>query len=211
MAKHSMTSETASELSTEAIVVVAIELLDADGIDAFSMRALARRLGHATMATYRHVPSREALLRLAADAVEGNLPEVGDLPWYERLAAYTRYRWTNTWRVHPWVIDYVGAGGMTPQQETGGAELMEVFREAGFAGEDLKNAVLAHWAFVQGTLRLVLSATPGSGSASQNLDAADSTFEFNLQAWITGFVALVNGWTATTLIRPVEGSRGGRR
>ena len=197
MAEHATTTGEGAELTIDRIVATAVELLDADGIEAFSMRALARRLGHSTMATYRHVPNREALLQLAADAVEGDLPDVGGLPWYEQLTVYTRYRWTGTWRVHPWVVDYVGAGSMSRQLASSGAELMQVFREAGFEGEDLKNAVLAHWAFVQGTLRFVQSAT--QGSAPHDPEAADAIFEFNLRAWIAGFSAVVNGWTAATL------------
>jgi AcrR family transcriptional regulator len=199
MARGTMTAGHDAELTLERIVAAAVELLDAGGIDSFSMRNLARRLGHSTMAAYRHVPNREALLQLAADAVEADLPDVAGLPWYEQLAVYTRYRWTHTWRVHPWVVDYVGAGGVSRQQASSGAELMQVFRDAGFKGVDLKNAVLAHWAFVQGTLRFVLSST--RGSAPNDADAADAIFEFNLRAWISGFSAMINGWTPETLER----------
>ena len=192
------------ELSLDAIVAAAVELLDAEGIDAFSMRALARHLGRSTMGTYRHVPNRDTLLQLAADAVRGDLPDAGDLSWYERLETYTRYQWVNTWRAHPWVADYIGTGNISPQSEVRGVEWMHVFRDAGFDEEGIRNATLAYWAFVQGTLRLVLS--PISGPAARDPKAADALFEFHLRAWIAGLSAVVNGWTPATLARDSRGS-----
>ena len=44
-------------LTVRAIVDAAIELADADGIDAVSMRAIADRLGAGTMSLYTHVPA----------------------------------------------------------------------------------------------------------------------------------------------------------
>ena len=186
------------ELSVERIVTVAIELLDDDGISAFSMRSLARRLGHSTMATYRHVPNRATLLQLAAEAVHTELPNVDGLPWYDQLLAYTRHRWTHTWRPHPWIIDYVGRGGLSPAQAASGAELVNVFRSGGFRGAELHDAVLAHWAFVQGTLRIVLSDAPGM---TPDPESFDETFDFNLRTWIAGFVAVRHGWTPSSLER----------
>src|SRR5690349_4305070 len=56
-------------LSRDQIVGAAIELLDARGLDDFSMRMLGKRLGSAATAMYWHVGSKDDLLALAADRV----------------------------------------------------------------------------------------------------------------------------------------------
>jgi AcrR family transcriptional regulator len=52
-----------------ALVQAALDLLADDGVDAVSLRAVARRAGVSAMAPYRHFPNKEALL--AAVAVQG--------------------------------------------------------------------------------------------------------------------------------------------
>jgi TetR/AcrR family tetracycline transcriptional repressor len=61
-------------LTAEAIVEAALEVADADGIAAVTMRRVAGRLGVAAMSLYRHVPNKDALLELMADSVLGELP-----------------------------------------------------------------------------------------------------------------------------------------
>lgn len=50
-----------------ALVRAAIELVDEEGIDAFSLRAASRRVGVSPSASYRHFRDRRALLRAVAD------------------------------------------------------------------------------------------------------------------------------------------------
>src|SRR5437773_1948961 len=45
-------------LSLTGIVAAAIEVADAEGLPALSMRRVAERLGFTTMSLYRHVPGR---------------------------------------------------------------------------------------------------------------------------------------------------------
>ena len=52
-----------------ALVQAALDLLSEDGVDAVSLRAVARRAGVSAMAPYRHFPNKESLL--AAVAVQG--------------------------------------------------------------------------------------------------------------------------------------------
>ncbi|PSK85032.1 TetR family transcriptional regulator [Murinocardiopsis flavida] len=58
-------------LSLDSIVRAAVELADAEGLAAVSMRRLADRLGFTTMALYRHIPGKSELLALMCDAVHG--------------------------------------------------------------------------------------------------------------------------------------------
>jgi TetR/AcrR family transcriptional regulator, tetracycline repressor protein len=61
-------------LSAEAIVEAALEIADADGPQAVSMRRVGARLGVAAMALYRHIANKDALLELMADHVLAELP-----------------------------------------------------------------------------------------------------------------------------------------
>ncbi len=179
------------DLSVDEIVGAAIDLLDDGGIEAFSMRALAQELGRSTMAAYRHVPGREALLRLAAERVIEDVPDVGSRPWFERLETYTRHAWTTCWRAHPWIVDFIESGGVTERGAERLVVLEEVFREAGFAGDEVRDAVRAHWSFAVGTLRLIIAT--GRNAGRRDPAREDAIFEFNLRTWILGLDAMATG------------------
>ncbi|MBM9508756.1 TetR/AcrR family transcriptional regulator [Actinacidiphila acididurans] len=65
-----------NSLNTERILDAAITLLDRDGTEAFTMRALAEQLGVGTMAVYSHFRGKEEI----ADAVAQRLLETIELP-----------------------------------------------------------------------------------------------------------------------------------
>jgi AcrR family transcriptional regulator len=56
-------------LSRELIMTVALDLIDADGIDALTMRRLGHRLGYDPMSLYRYAANRAALLDGVAEVV----------------------------------------------------------------------------------------------------------------------------------------------
>jgi AcrR family transcriptional regulator len=72
-------------LDAALIAKEALALIDAEGLDELSMRALAKRLGVEAMSLYHHVPSKDALLdlvmELLADAIA--MPTAGS--WEERV------------------------------------------------------------------------------------------------------------------------------
>lgn len=57
----------------EDIVAAALAIVDDDGLDALSLRALAQRLGSGTATLYRHFEGRSELLAEVADRVLGEL------------------------------------------------------------------------------------------------------------------------------------------
>ena len=58
-----------AQVSLEEIVTAAVALIDETGVDALTMRGLARSMGIGTMTLYRHVTDRQALLDLIPDAL----------------------------------------------------------------------------------------------------------------------------------------------
>ncbi|MDL4821484.1 TetR/AcrR family transcriptional regulator C-terminal domain-containing protein [Actinomadura opuntiae] len=78
----------APRLDRAEIVRAALELLDADGFDAFSMRRLAAALDIKSPSLYWHVSGKDELFDLLVDTVIGKcpLPDGDDgRPWDERL------------------------------------------------------------------------------------------------------------------------------
>ncbi len=94
----------APPLSREYIVAAAIEIADAEGIEALSMRRIAGKLGVGTMSLYWHVPSKQDLLELMLDAALGEieLPEQLYGDWRADLRKVS-LQMRNVLLHHPWL------------------------------------------------------------------------------------------------------------
>jgi AcrR family transcriptional regulator len=79
-------------LSRDAIVEAALRLVDAEGLEATSMRRVAEDLGTAPSALYWHVRNKHELLQFVLDRVVGEieLPEVDPERWQEQLKLLAR-------------------------------------------------------------------------------------------------------------------------
>lgn len=89
--------------SVERIVRTAVEIADAEGLDAVSMRRVATALGSGTASLYRYVACRDDLLDLMIDAVHGAAPPpalTGD--WRADLRAVAEHTRATLIR-HPWL------------------------------------------------------------------------------------------------------------
>ncbi|MGW1504383.1 TetR/AcrR family transcriptional regulator [Streptomyces mirabilis] len=74
-------------LTKDGIYAMALQLIEADGVEALSMRKLATALDANPMSLYHHVPNKDAVLRGLAELV-GSQFRAGareDLPWQDRL------------------------------------------------------------------------------------------------------------------------------
>src|SRR5689334_3197919 len=75
-------------VTREQILDTTLAIAESDGLDAVSMRAVARRLGVTPMALYNHVANKQELLDGLVERLLDELP-VPDprLPWQDRLRA----------------------------------------------------------------------------------------------------------------------------
>jgi AcrR family transcriptional regulator len=90
-------------LSIDRIAQAAIDVADAEGIEALSMQRLAERLGYSTMSLYRYVPGKAELIAVMLDVAAGSPPALDAAAegwrralerWAkELLAIYTRRPW----------------------------------------------------------------------------------------------------------------------
>lgn len=104
-ADHTRTHRGPRQRTTvDAVVGVAIEIADADGLAAVTMRAVATRLGIATMATYTYVPGKAELLDLMLDSVYAQMPrpDLRGLAWRQRVTAVAAEN-RDLLERHPWV------------------------------------------------------------------------------------------------------------
>ncbi|MEU3793946.1 TetR/AcrR family transcriptional regulator C-terminal domain-containing protein [Streptomyces fructofermentans] len=92
------------ELTLDRIVRTAVDMADAEGLAALSMRGVAARLGVAAMSPYRYVPSKEDLVLLMAEAAFGEQGYPADAPqeWRPRVELGARTLWA-LYRRHPWL------------------------------------------------------------------------------------------------------------
>jgi AcrR family transcriptional regulator len=98
--------------SRQQIAAAALEIADAEGFDAVSMRRIARSLGAGTMSLYRYIATKDDLLALVGDALLGEALVPGELPadWLDAIAAVARET-RRAYLRHPWAIRLVQREG----------------------------------------------------------------------------------------------------
>jgi AcrR family transcriptional regulator len=90
-------------LSIDAVVASATQLADTEGLEAVTMRRLAKSLGVAPMTLYTYVPGKAELLDLMLDAAYTSMPrlDTSGQPWHQRLAAIAEEN-RALFEKHPW-------------------------------------------------------------------------------------------------------------
>ncbi|MEU6508790.1 MULTISPECIES: TetR/AcrR family transcriptional regulator [unclassified Streptomyces] len=90
------------------IVVAALRIADADGLDAVSMRRLATELGVSAMTCYRYVSGKDDIIELMLDRVRAEmLLEQPSAYWREVLRA-SALRFRQVVLRHPWMTEVPG-------------------------------------------------------------------------------------------------------
>lgn len=119
-------------LTLNRIVETAISLADTDGLDAVSMRRIARELGVGTMSLYRYVPGKAELLDLMLDRVSdpsGLQTQAAGLSWRGIMEAAARDSY-HVYVSHPWTLGVNWARPVLGPNTLAGVELVV----AGLAG-----------------------------------------------------------------------------
>jgi AcrR family transcriptional regulator len=109
----------APSLTREQIAAAAIEIADAEGLAAVSMRGLAAALGIGAASLYRYVESKDELVDLMADAVMGeDMGFAAGDGWRTHLQSYARGLRAMIQR-HPWmVVEGAGRTSLGPNTAT---------------------------------------------------------------------------------------------
>jgi AcrR family transcriptional regulator len=88
-------------LSRDRIVDAAIEILDADGLDAVSTRRVAEALQTGSASLYAHVANRDELVELMYDRIAGEIevPAPESARWQKQIRTYARNA-QRVWAAH---------------------------------------------------------------------------------------------------------------
>jgi AcrR family transcriptional regulator len=149
-----------SSFSREDIVLGALALLDEVGLDAFTMRALAKRLGTYPATIYWHVGSRAEVLSAAGELVLSevvdDVPDPHTVSWEVWLAENARaYR--RAMMAHPalasWSVTHLEAAVPEPVLIE---RILGVLSSAGFDGAELAGAFNAYLGSLIGWVGLEL-------------------------------------------------------
>jgi AcrR family transcriptional regulator len=169
---------TRANLSEDDVVAAALRLTRRIGLARLSMRALADELGVTTMAAYYHVPSKEALLDLVANAVLNRVevPETGD--WAERLIEQN-HRMRQALLEHPGLSTYLQERPLTAAGRRMTDHTLDMLQSAGFDRNEARLASATTQAFLLGRLSIEMAAGGGSRRA-------DEVFEYGLAAIVAG-------------------------
>ncbi|MFE0172274.1 TetR/AcrR family transcriptional regulator [Streptomyces sp. NPDC059002] len=137
-------------LSRERIVGAAIQLADADGLDAVSLRKIAAALDVGPMRLYRYIATMDELLDLMVDAVHAEIRPTGD-GWREVLHSLAEAVRQAAHR-HEWLADLLGGRPQLGPNTLASGEAVA----AGMDGADLDTvvpAIAAVNAYVIGAVR----------------------------------------------------------
>jgi AcrR family transcriptional regulator len=99
------------------IAAVALDIADAEGLEAVSMRRIAAELGAGTMTLYHYVRTKDELLALVADAVMSEVVVPADEPlpdnWRDAISIIAR-RSRDSLRRHTWILDIADVSDIGP-------------------------------------------------------------------------------------------------
>ncbi len=182
-----------ARLSREAVVDGALALAGEAGMDGLTIRRLAHQLGVTPMALYWHFKNKDELLVGMADRVWSLVDSGVDpaLSWPEQLRALMRSL-VGVLRAHPDVTPLLGSVGVTRTSSclpiTDAA--LSILHRAGYSPRQsadlcvhgLRTAV----GLVAGERHTIAAAEPPSSR-----DDLDAYYEFGLELFIAGVIALV--------------------
>lgn len=147
------------QLTVERVVGAAMDAVEADGVEALSMRKVAARLGVGAATLYTYVPDKSALLALMVEEMTGQaaLPHTRPGNWREKVEEWARED-LESFRQHPWLVeiaegDYIGPNGFAWTDSA-----IRVFDGTGLSAEEALAAVEAVDGLVRGHVSKVVAA-----------------------------------------------------
>ncbi|WP_405645434.1 TetR/AcrR family transcriptional regulator [Streptomyces sp. NBC_00019] len=146
-------------LTLDRIVEAAVQVADADGLDAVSMRRVAGELGTGAMSLYRYVPGKAELLDLMLDRVQKpseNPADLGDGDWRSALEALGRATLA-LYRRHPWLLQVNQSRPILgPSALDGMEKVLTLIKPMGLTDPELVSAIIMIDGYVVGAARTQL-------------------------------------------------------
>ena len=147
-------------LDVATIVATAIELADAEGLAAVSMRRVAERLGRSAMTLYTYVPGKAELLDLMLDTIyrQQPAPDVEPDGWRAAAEVWAAETW-ELYQRHPWVLQIsAGRPVLGPHELDGYEAVLRIFDGVGLPAVEVARSANTLAGFVRGAAKAVSDA-----------------------------------------------------
>ncbi|HEV7931107.1 MAG TPA: TetR/AcrR family transcriptional regulator [Actinomadura sp.] len=147
-------------LTVQQITQAAIEIADAEGLAALSMRHVADRLGVAAMSLYTYVPGKAELVDVMLDTVAGEAPLLGELhgDWRARVELWARQSLASH-RRHPWVLQVATVHPpMGPNEVAWGDSALRALSGIGLSDREIVAMINVVDGYVRGVARTSVDA-----------------------------------------------------
>ena len=129
-----MSSKTRTPLNKQRVLRAAVELADAHGVDAVSMRRLAQELGVEAMSLYNHVKNKDEILDGLVETVAQEIEPPPDGADWKAALRHILVSAHETLLRHRWAQSLWMARGMPGPARLAYAEsILRTLREAGFS------------------------------------------------------------------------------
>ncbi|WP_307793108.1 TetR/AcrR family transcriptional regulator C-terminal domain-containing protein [Amycolatopsis sp. MtRt-6] len=157
-------------LSRERILLAGLALVDEEGLEAVSMRKLARRLGVDPMSLYNHVDGKDALLDGIAELLLAAIPEPpAEADLRETMSALA-HGFRDALLGHPRAAPLVLTRRVASMTALAPVEaVLAPLLAAGYPPERAVHGLRAVVAFLIGTLMREVDAAPTFGGSAQRL------------------------------------------
>jgi AcrR family transcriptional regulator len=212
--KHGKNRE---RLTRERVIEAALKVMDTEGLEAVSMRRVAREVGVEAMSLYHHVRDKEDLLQGICDLVMASFEfpdESGE--WMHRTKAGA-YAWRHVLQAHPDLMrlfaENHGPAPMAAESLKPTELALGLLREAGLSDRETVMAFHAFGGYIQGFVMMESGSIKGelSDMAAISPEAfpvlasvcgcwgeigGDEQFEFGLDLLIRGLQARVAATSA---------------
>lgn len=144
-------------LNRELVLSTALEILDAEGVDALSMRRLGEQLGRDPMSLYRYANGRAELLDGVSELVLNELPINADDPDWQAQLRRIAHDFRDLALKHPHVVPLLVTrplstplglqplGTLRPLEQ-----ILSLLIDAGFAPADALHVYRAYYGFLYG-------------------------------------------------------------
>jgi AcrR family transcriptional regulator len=158
-------ASTREPLTRDRVIAAAMRVMDAEGLEAVSMRRVAREVGVEAMSLYHHVEDKEDLLDGICEHVmaEFEFPEPVD-DWAENCRRGAR-AWRKLLQAHPAVMRLF-AEQRGPVRSIDSMRPMEyalgILRGSGLSDRDTAQAFHAFGGYIQGFVMMELGSIAGS-------------------------------------------------
>ncbi|WP_216204495.1 TetR/AcrR family transcriptional regulator [Amycolatopsis aidingensis] len=146
-------------LTVSEVVRAAIDIADAEGLDALSMRRVAERLGIGTMSLYTYVPGKAELLDLMLDAVTGERRgrPGSTAGWRERVLTWARADW-ELYHRHEWVLRLPARHPLGPNALAAYEAALRALLDIGLTDGEVAALTAAVDGYVRGVARTSVEA-----------------------------------------------------